>query len=34
MAQAETTVRDSEISRNQSSELFIHGRDGGIRERI
>ena len=32
-AQAEAIVRAREISRNQQSELFIHGRDGRIRER-
>lgn len=31
--QAEAIARARKISRNQSSELFIHGRDGRIRER-
>lgn len=31
--QAEAIARAREISRNQCSELFIHGRDGRIRER-
>ena len=30
---AEAIVRARKISRNQQSELFIHGRDGRIRER-
>ncbi len=31
--QAEAITRAREISRNQSSELLIHGRNGQIRER-
>ena len=31
--QAEAIQRAREIARNQESELFIHGRDGRIRER-
>lgn len=31
--QAEAIVRARDISINQGSELFIHGRDGRIRER-
>lgn len=31
--QAAAIARAREISRNQQSELFIHGRDGRIRER-
>lgn len=31
--QAEATRIAREISRNQGTELFIHGRDGRIRER-
>ena len=31
--QAEAIARAREISRNQSFELFIHGRNGQIRER-
>ena len=31
--QAEAIERAREISRNQQSELFIHGRNGRIRER-
>lgn len=31
--QAEAINKAREISRNQQSELFIHGRDGRIRER-
>ena len=31
--QREAIDRAREISRNQNSELFVHGRDGRIRER-
>ena len=31
--QAAAIARAREIARNQQSELFIHGRDGRIRER-
>ena len=31
--QAEAIQRAREIARNQESELFIHGRNGKIRER-
>ena len=31
--QVEAIQRAREIARNQESELFIHGRDGRIRER-
>lgn len=31
--QAEAIQRAREISRNQQTELFIHGKDGRIRER-
>ncbi|MDU7316084.1 MAG: DUF2188 domain-containing protein [Prevotella bivia] len=31
--QAEAIAKAREISRNQQSELFIHGTDGRIRER-
>ena len=31
--QAEAIAKAREISRNQQSELFIHGADGRIRER-
>lgn len=31
--QSEAIDRAREIARNQSTELFIHGRDGRIRER-
>lgn len=31
--QREAIERAREISRNQHSELFVHGRDGRIRER-
>lgn len=31
--EAEAIQRAREIARNQESELFIHGRDGRIRER-
>jgi uncharacterized protein YdaT len=31
--QREAIDRGREISRNQNSELFVHGRDGRIRER-
>lgn len=31
--QAEATHRAREIAQNQESEMFIHGRDGKIRER-
>ena len=31
--QAAAIARAREISRNQQSELFVHGRDGRIRER-
>lgn len=31
--QAEAIARARDISRNQQTELFIHGRDGRMRER-
>ena len=31
--QKEAIARGREVSRNQKTELFIHGRDGKIRER-
>ena len=31
--QAEAIERAREIARNQETELFVHGRDGKIRER-
>lgn len=31
--QAEAIEKAREIARNQQSELFVHGRDGQIRER-
>lgn len=31
--QAEAIARGTEIAQNNKSELFIHGRDGKIRER-